>query len=89
VLGEISLDGGLQARDRAEYPAADAQTRRLVVWEYLMLLLDKRLSGFVPARFVSFAASGVSGVAVHFFYSLLQTVVFAFPIAQTLGPLPQ
>jgi dolichol-phosphate mannosyltransferase len=38
----------------------------LVVWEYLMLL-DKRLGGFVPARFVSFAASGVSGVAVHFF----------------------
>ena len=38
----------------------------LVVWEYLMLLLDKLVGRFVPVRFVSFAAIGGSGVVVHF-----------------------
>jgi dolichol-phosphate mannosyltransferase len=38
----------------------------LVVWEYLMLLLDKLIGGYVPVRFVFFAAVGTSGIAVHF-----------------------
>ena len=38
----------------------------LVVWEYLMLLTDKLVGRYVPARFVSFAAIGGSGVVVHF-----------------------
>ena len=37
----------------------------LVVWEYLMLLTDKLVGRYVPARFVSFAAIGGSGVVVH------------------------
>lgn len=57
----------------------------LVAWEYLMLLLDKRFGHFVPVRFVSFAAIGVSGVAVHFItlYCALQAA--NFPIAQGCG----
>lgn len=36
------------------------------LWEFLMLLLDKRFGKFVPVRFVSFAMIGGSGVLVHF-----------------------
>jgi dolichol-phosphate mannosyltransferase len=57
----------------------------LVVWEYLMLLLDKRLGRFVPARFVSFAAIGISGVAVHFITLYCTLQLLAFPIAQAFG----
>jgi len=51
----------------------------------LMLLLDKRLGGFVPARFVSFAAIGVSGIAVHFITLYCTLQMFTFTIAQALG----
>ena len=57
----------------------------LVAWEYLMLLLDKRLGGFVPLRFVSFATIGVSGVAVHFITLYCTLQLLTFPIAQALG----
>jgi len=36
-----------------------------VVWEFALLLLDKRIGRWVPARFVLFAAVGASGVAIH------------------------
>ncbi|UAK26565.1 glycosyltransferase family 2 protein [Sphingomonas nostoxanthinifaciens] len=38
----------------------------LVLWEYLQLLLDKAFGHIVPARFISFALVGGSGVVVHF-----------------------
>jgi len=61
----------------------------LVAWEYLMLLIDKRLDGFVPARFVSFAAIGIFGVAVHFItlYGTLQLLTFR--LHKRLGPSSQ
>jgi dolichol-phosphate mannosyltransferase len=37
-----------------------------VVWEYLMLLADKRFGRIVPPRLLSFGLVGGSGVAVHF-----------------------
>jgi dolichol-phosphate mannosyltransferase len=37
----------------------------LVVWEYLMLLLDKRIGRFIPARLAMFLAVGASGLVVH------------------------
>jgi dolichol-phosphate mannosyltransferase len=36
-----------------------------VAWDYAMLLLDKLVGHFVPARFVSFMAVGGVGIAVH------------------------
>lgn len=36
-----------------------------VVWDFLMLLWEKRFGRFFPARFMSFALVGGSGVAVH------------------------
>lgn len=55
------------------------------VWEYLMLLLDKLIGRFVPIRFVSFAAVGASGVAVHFLTLYYAMKVVEFPAAQGLG----
>lgn len=57
----------------------------LVVWEYLMLLADKLAGGYVPARFISFAAVGTSGVAVHFFTLFCALQAVAFPVAQALA----
>ncbi|GGX19301.1 dolichol monophosphate mannose synthase [Pigmentiphaga litoralis] len=35
------------------------------VWDFLMLVLDKRLGGIIPVRFLNFALVGVLGVGVH------------------------
>jgi dolichol-phosphate mannosyltransferase len=56
-----------------------------VVWEYLMLLLDKLVGRYVPARFISFAAIGGLGVFVHFTTLYLSLKLLAFPAAQALA----
>jgi dolichol-phosphate mannosyltransferase len=38
----------------------------LVVWEYLVLLLDKLVGRYIPVRFLMFGMIGGSGVFVHF-----------------------
>jgi dolichol-phosphate mannosyltransferase len=57
----------------AEVPYTFAERRRgeskldsLVVWEYLMLLADKRFGRVISPRLLFFALVGGSGVAVHF-----------------------
>ena len=58
-----------------------------VMWEYLMLLLEKLIGQFVPVRFVLFAAVGASGVIVHLATLRLSLTVVEFPIAQTIATL--
>jgi dolichol-phosphate mannosyltransferase len=41
----------------------------LVAWEYLMLLMDKRIGHIIPPRLLFFALVGGSGVVIH--YSIL------------------
>jgi dolichol-phosphate mannosyltransferase len=58
-------------------------------WSFLLLLLDKRLSGYVPVRFVSFVAIGGFGVFVHL---LTQALVLlsgriSFEVSQSLATL--
>ncbi len=53
-----------------------------VIWEYLMLLLDKLVGRYVPVRFVSFAAIGALGVAVHFLTLYFALKAVEFPLAQ-------
>ena len=36
-----------------------------VLWEFLLLLLDKTIGRYIPTRFISFALIGGSGVFVH------------------------
>jgi dolichol-phosphate mannosyltransferase len=45
--------------------AGESKLDALVVWEYLMLLIDKMIGHIVPARFVSFMLIGGVGVFVH------------------------
>ena len=46
--------------------AGESKMDGQAVWDYLMLLTDKFIGGFVPVRFVSFALVGTVGVFVHF-----------------------
>ena len=56
----------------------------MVLWEFLLLLLDKSVGRYVPVRFVSFALIGGSGVLVHLSILTLLFKVFnsGFVIAQ-------
>jgi dolichol-phosphate mannosyltransferase len=55
-----------------------------VGWEFLMLLLDKTIGRYVPARFVMFMAVGGLGVLVHMLVlaALSQTLQFEFVVSQ-------
>lgn len=46
--------------------AGQSKLDSAVIWEFALLLLDKRVGRWVPARFVLFSLVGASGVAVHF-----------------------
>jgi dolichol-phosphate mannosyltransferase len=41
------------------------------IWDYVMLLLDKRLGHIIPPRFILFALVGVTGVLVHLFVLMI------------------
>jgi dolichol-phosphate mannosyltransferase len=58
-----------------------------VTWEYLMLLLDKSVGRFVPARFVMFALVGAVGVVVHMLvlWGLNRGLSFSFVTSQTVA----
>jgi dolichol-phosphate mannosyltransferase len=57
----------------------------LVVWEYLMLLVDKAVGRWLPSRFVLFAAVGTCGLFVHLTTLRAMLFAFAFPIAQAIA----
>ena len=60
----------------------------MVVWEYLMLILDKMIGHIVPVRFVMFAAVGGTGVFVHFaalYLALLALGDAYFGLSQTIA----
>jgi dolichol-phosphate mannosyltransferase len=57
----------------------------LVVWEYVMLLLDKVIGGVLPARFVLFGFVGTLGVLVHLSVLRLALIILAFPISQAVA----
>ena len=56
-----------------------------VALDYVSLLLDKLCKGYVPARFVLFAAVGTFGVAVHLAVLRLTLSVFGFGMSQALA----
>jgi dolichol-phosphate mannosyltransferase len=59
----------------------------LVIWEYLMLLVDKRIGHVVSPRLLFFALVGGSGVACHFAVMSLLFLGLGqrFPLAQAAG----
>ena len=64
--------------------AGESKLDALVVWEYLMLLVDKLVGHIVPARFISFSLIGGLGVFVHMVVLsvLLATGLADFIVAQ-------
>lgn len=69
----------------AQRQHGESKLDSFVVWEYLMLLLDKLVGRFVPARFVAFAAIGGLGVLVHFTTLYLCLRLITFPAAQAVA----
>ena len=67
--------------------AGESKLDTAVVWQYLLLIIDKRLGHIVPARFVLFAAVGASGLLVHF--AVLSTLFHGlgspFTVAQAMA----
>lgn len=59
----------------------------MVLWEYLLLVIDKFAGGLIPARFISFALVGGSGVLVHLsiLMALLKTTPMSFVGAETVA----
>ena len=56
-----------------------------VVWEYLMLLVDKTIGRWIPARFVLFALVGTLGLALHLGILRAMLMAFSFPVAQAIA----
>lgn len=56
-----------------------------VVWEYLMLLVDKTIGRWVPARFVLFALVGTLGLALHLAVLRAMLIAFNFPVSQAIA----
>lgn len=70
-------------------PRAHGQSKldSLVAWEYLMLLVDKRIGHIIAPRLLFFAMVGGSGVALHYLVlsSLFLGLGVPFTVAQLAG----
>ena len=70
-----------------ERVAGESKLNAQVMMQFAGLLLDKTFAGYLPTRFISFAAVGGIGVMVHLAVLgvLLQTTALDFGIAQTIA----
>jgi dolichol-phosphate mannosyltransferase len=59
--------------------AGESKLDSAVVWEYLLLIADKKFGHVIPARFILFSLVGFSGVVVHF--AVLATGLKAFGLS--------
>ena len=69
--------------------AGQSKLDSAVVWEYALLLIDKRIGQWVPARFIMFALVGASGVVVHLavLWTLFRVLEVDFAAAQAVATL--
>ncbi len=67
--------------------AGESKLDSAVLWEYLILIVDKKFGHIVPARFVLFSLVGLSGVLVHFasLWILYNGLHSGFVAAQTIA----
>ncbi len=58
-----------------------------VIWQYLLMLADKRFGRFVATRFIAFGAIGAAGLLVHFtaLTTLLASHIVNFPAGQAIA----
>jgi dolichol-phosphate mannosyltransferase len=57
----------------------------LVVWQYIVFLLDKLIGWLVPVRFVLFAAVGATGIVVHLITLRTCLMAMNFTAAQVVA----
>jgi dolichol-phosphate mannosyltransferase len=60
----------------------------MVLWEFVLLLMDKSIGRYIPIRFISFALIGGTGVFIHIFvlsllYKYVETSFFVAQAAAT------
>lgn len=72
-----------------ERKAGESKLDSAVLWEYLLLIVDKKLGWFAPARFIVFCLIGFSGLFVHLLtlwigYKVLELDFTASQTAATL-----
>jgi dolichol-phosphate mannosyltransferase len=69
--------------------AGESKVDSVMAWDYVMLLLDKLVGRWIPARFLAFSIVGAVGVAVHFaiFTIIFQGMHRSFVVGQALATL--
>jgi dolichol-phosphate mannosyltransferase len=69
--------------------AGESKVDSVMAWDYVMLLLDKLVGRWIPARFLAFSIVGAAGVAVHFaiFTFIFQGMHRRFVVGQALATL--
>ena len=69
--------------------AGESKLDSAVLWEFSLLLIDKKVGRWIPARFLLFSMVGISGVAVHFavLTLLYQVAHVAFTASQATATL--
>jgi dolichol-phosphate mannosyltransferase len=72
-----------------ERQAGESKLTPAVAWQLILLLIDKRLGGLLPARFVSFGLVGASGVLVHYLVlaALFRGLGTSFLVGQSVATL--
>lgn len=71
-------------RNRA---AGDSKLDNLVVWQYVLLLLDKSIGKYIPVRFLLFSLVGAFGLGIHLVVLGAALNAFAFTTAQAVATL--
>jgi dolichol-phosphate mannosyltransferase len=72
-----------------ERVAGESKLDSAVLWEYLLLIIDKTLGHIVPARFFLFSLVGASGLVIHFLtlWGVLQVTKLEFFMGQAIATL--
>jgi dolichol-phosphate mannosyltransferase len=67
--------------------AGESKLDSLIVWEYILLILDRFFGQYVPVRFILFVIVGSSGVLIHFLFLSLffNWVEASFFVSQSLA----
>jgi dolichol-phosphate mannosyltransferase len=79
-LKAVEVPYTFRSRQRGE-----SKLDSMVLWEYLLLILDKTIGRHIPVRFISFALVGGTGVLVHVGVLAVLFKIFGitFVVAQT------
>jgi dolichol-phosphate mannosyltransferase len=69
--------------------AGESKLDNAVLWEYLLMLVQKWLGPMIPARFIAFSLIGASGVVVHMLvlWTAFKLANVSFLLGQTLAAL--